>query len=76
LEDYWADWHGFLQDACGQCVKNCPMNNIALENGKPIWGNQCTHCMACICYCPTEAIEYGKKSIGKTRYHFEQLKMK
>ena len=61
---------------CGQCVKNCPKNNIALENGKPIWGNQCTHCMACICYCPTEAIEYGKKSIGKPRYHFEQLKMK
>ena len=61
---------------CGQCVKNCPMNNIALENGKPIWGNQCTHCMACICYCPTEAIEYGKKSIGKPRYHFEQLKTK
>ena len=61
---------------CGWCVKNCPMNNIVLENGKPIWGNQCTHCMACICYCPTEAIEYGKKSIGKPRYHFEQLKMK
>ena len=61
---------------CGQCVKNCPKNNIALENGKPIWGNQCTHCMACICYCPTKAIEYGKKSIGKPRYHFEQLKMK
>ncbi len=32
------DWHGFLQDACGQCVKNCPMNNIVFENGKPIWG--------------------------------------
>ena len=32
---------------CGQCVKNCPMNNIVFENGKPIWGNQCTHCMAC-----------------------------
>ncbi len=30
--------------------------------------------MACICYCPAEAIEYGKKSIGKPRYHFEQLK--
>ena len=60
---------------CGQCVKNCPMNNIALKNGKPIWGNKCTHCMACICYCPTEAIEYGKKSIGKPRYHFEQLKI-
>lgn len=26
-----------------------------------------------ICYCPTKAIEYGKKSVGKPRYHFEQL---
>ncbi len=60
---------------CGQCVKNCPKNNIQLENRKPIWGKDCTHCMACICYCPTEAIEYGKKSIGKPRYHFEQLKI-
>ena len=61
---------------CGQCVKNCPMNNITLKNGKPIWGDQCTHCMACICYCPTEAIEYGNKSIGKPRYYFEQLKIR
>ena len=61
---------------CGQCVKNCPMNNITLKNGKPIWGDQCTHCMACICYCPAEAIEYGNKSIGKPRYHFEQLKIR
>ena len=61
---------------CGQCVKNCPMNNIALNNGKPKWGKNCTHCMACICYCPTEAIEYGKKSVGKPRYHFERLNIR
>ncbi len=61
---------------CGQCVKNCPVNNITLKDGKPVWGKQCTHCMACICYCPTEAIEYGKKSIGKLRYHFEQLEIR
>lgn len=29
--------------------------------------------MACICYCQKEAIEYGKKSIGKPHYHFEAL---
>ena len=58
---------------CGQCVRNCPLNNIKLKGGKPVWGKHCTHCMACICYCPTEAIEYGKKSIGKPRYHFELL---
>ena len=33
---------------CGQCVKNCPLNNITLKDRKPVWGKQCTHCMACI----------------------------
>ncbi len=58
---------------CGQCARFCPTNNIAIENGKPVWGGDCTHCMACICRCPAEAIEYGKKSLGKPRYHFEAL---
>ena len=56
--------------------EKCPLNNIRLENGKPVWGKNCTHCMACICYCPKEAIEYGKKSKGKPRYHFEALEKK
>ena len=58
---------------CGQCAKLCPMNNVTLKDGKPVWGKACTHCMACICYCPKEAIEYGKKSVGQPRYHFEAL---
>ena len=58
---------------CGRCARRCPTNSIALRGGKPVWGKGCTHCMACICYCPTEAIEYGKKSLGKPRYHFEAL---
>lgn len=58
---------------CGQCAKRCPMNNVTLKDGKPVWGKNCTHCMACICYCPVSAIEYGKKSVGQPRYHFEAL---
>ena len=58
---------------CGKCATLCPTNNITIQNGKPVWGGDCTHCMACICYCPAEAIEYGKKSLGKPRYHFEAL---
>lgn len=58
---------------CGKCATLCPTNNIAIQNGKPVWGGDCTHCMACICYCPAEAVEYGKKSLGKPRYHFEAL---
>ena len=58
---------------CGQCAKLCPTNNITIQNGKSVWGGDCTHCMACICRCPVEAIEYGKKSMGKPRYYFETL---
>ena len=53
---------------CGLCVQLCPLNNITLKNGKPVWGGSCTHCMACICSCPARAIEYGRKSRGKPRY--------
>ena len=56
---------------CGKCAKMCPLNNIELKNSKPVWGKNCTHCMACICLCPTKAIEYGKKSVGKPRYHLD-----
>ncbi len=58
--------------SCGKCVELCPLNNVSLKDGRPVWGKECTHCMACIAYCPTECIEYGKKSIGKPRYHFEE----
>ena len=58
---------------CGKCEALCPLNNITLQNARPVWGSNCTQCMACICYCPAKAIEYGKKSAGKPRYHFEEL---
>ena len=54
--------------SCGKCVNVCPLNNIHMENGKPVWNNECTHCMACICRCPKEAIEYGEHSKGLPRY--------
>ena len=58
--------------SCGLCVKNCPLNNIKLQNGKPVWGADCTHCMACICRCPKAAIEYKNKSKGQPRYTAEK----
>ncbi|WP_411680061.1 EFR1 family ferrodoxin [Clostridium thailandense] len=55
--------------SCGKCAKLCPLNNIEIAEGKPHWGQSCTHCMACICGCPSEAIEYKNKSKGKPRYY-------
>ncbi len=57
--------------SCGKCEKLCPLNNIKITDGKPQWEKNCTHCMACICACPVEAIEYGKKSKGKRRHYIE-----
>lgn len=58
---------------CGKCVESCLLHNIKLENGRPVWGKSCTHCMACICGCPAAAIEYGSVSVGKPRYHCPKL---
>ena len=54
--------------SCGKCVEGCPLRNIRLEDGKPQWGGNCTHCMACINYCPMDAIEYGMAS--RKRHHY------
>ena len=58
--------------SCGLCAEVCPLNNVAISQNKPIWGDSCTHCMACICRCPKEAIEYGRITKKKRRYLFQK----
>ncbi len=53
---------------CGKCVKLCPFNNIDIVDGRPVCGNSCEHCMACISNCPVEAVEYGETSWDQKRY--------
>ena len=64
--------NGFHTDSrcigCGLCAKLCSLNNIQIKDKKPVWNGSCTHCMACICSCPKEAIEYKNKTTGKRRY--------
>lgn len=59
---------------CGRCAQVCPTNNIQMVDGLPQWGDQCTHCMACITSCPMKSIEYGKRSQGKPRYRCPEYK--
>lgn len=64
---------GFFVDngcvGCGLCAARCPLLNITMTENRPRWNGTCTHCMACIGGCPTEAIEYKKKSKGQSRYY-------
>ncbi|MBE6115163.1 MAG: (4Fe-4S)-binding protein [Erysipelotrichaceae bacterium] len=55
---------------CGKCERLCPLNNIKITDKKPVWGDQCTHCMACIGNCPVQAIEYGTITQNKDQYNF------
>jgi len=58
---------------CGACERGCPLRNITLHAGKPVWNGNCTHCMACICRCPAKAVEYGAASRGKPRYRCPEV---
>lgn len=55
---------------CGKCVEVCPLDNISLEDGKPVWHGHCTICMACYHHCPVNAIQYGKATEGKGQYYY------
>ncbi len=53
---------------CQVCEKVCPLNNVKVIDKKPKWGENCTHCMACVAKCPKKAIEFGNMTKGKPRY--------
>lgn len=70
---FWVSDRGFSVSnacvSCGKCARRCPLNNIEMTSGKPVWKGNCTHCMACIGGCPVEAVEYKNKSKGRSRYY-------
>ncbi|EJX09491.1 hypothetical protein EVA_02403, partial [gut metagenome] len=53
---------------CGRCVQQCPMENIRLVDGRPVWGKECTACLACYHVCPRQAVQYAKRTQGKGQY--------
>jgi ferredoxin len=60
---------------CGLCTQVCPMDNIVISNGKPSWGKNCAFCFACLQWCPNEAIQAGRITVNKNRYHHPDVKI-
>ncbi len=60
-------------NSCAICRSICPCGNIALEAGKPVWLHHCEQCLACIQWCPQEAIQFGKKTPRYERYHHPEV---
>lgn len=54
--------------SCGLCEKTCPVKNIALVDGRPVWNENCTSCLACYHVCPRQAVQYGGRTKKKGRY--------
>lgn len=53
---------------CRICEKICPVGNIELIDGKPVWKMNCQQCMGCIQFCPNNAIQIGDKTKERGRY--------
>jgi len=70
---FWAD---DKCTNCGICARVCPARNITIESGKPLWHHACEQCFACLQWCPTEAIQYGKRTMRFERYHHPEVVLK
>lgn len=63
----------FFTDArcngCCLCARVCPVGNILIQEHRPVWQHRCEQCMACLQWCPQEAIQCGPNTATRRRYH-------
>ncbi|MBF0484187.1 MAG: EFR1 family ferrodoxin [Candidatus Omnitrophica bacterium] len=55
-------------NGCEICCKICPADNIIIRNERPVWKHKCELCLACLQWCPLEAIQYKKSTLKRKRY--------
>ena len=56
---------------CGLCARVCPVRNITIEEGRPVWNHRCENCLACYNLCPHKAIDSGLAHKGYYYLHPE-----
>ncbi len=61
-------------NGCGTCTRVCPVNNITIVKGKPVWLHHCENCFGCFQWCPREAIHGGIVEYAK-KYHNPKVKL-
>ncbi len=63
-------------NSCGTCIQVCPVQNIHLEDGRPMWEHKCQQCTACIQWCPNNSINFCDKTQKRKRYHHAEVILK
>jgi ferredoxin/flavodoxin len=71
-KNFWTDakCHG-----CDICAKVCPVSNIKMVDGRPVWQHHCEKCLTCIQWCPKEAIQFKDVTLKRKRYHHPDVKL-
>ena len=59
---------------CGTCARVCPVNNIKMVDGKPVWLHHCENCYACYGWCSQNAI-CGAIVDYNDWYHHPEVKL-
>jgi ferredoxin len=59
---------------CGTCARVCPVNNIRMVDGKPVWLHHCENCYACYGWCPENAV-CGDIVAYNDWYHHPEVKL-
>ena len=72
-KNFWVDEKC---NACSICTKICSCGNIEMKADRPVWLHHCEQCLACIQWCPQEAIQFGKRTHRYERYHHPDVKLK
>ncbi len=73
-----VDERFLLEDTCtgcGICESVCSVGNVMLVQNKPEWLHRCEHCLACLHWCPEEAIQFGNLTRGRKRYRNPQVSL-
>jgi ferredoxin len=68
-------WANAKCNSCGLCQAVCPVCNIKLAHGRPQWQRDCQCCLACIHWCPQQAIQYGWFTDKKERYQNPEINL-
>ncbi len=54
---------------CGTCASLCPVDNIQMKDGHPVWLDHCVGCFGCYHWCPQSAVSFGGNDMDLVQFH-------